>query len=562
MRYFTLFVLMSVFLFSASAQTAEELYAEELTEEIAAAISGNDPDEALALISAYRRLGIKVPPILDIAEGDAHLLQDELPKALAAYNSALSSTGLSSLERVQTEEKIRQITPIIEERNKITVAQKRRSEQQLSMLADEYDQFLSEATLFDIVDFLGGADADAKELFWNLQFDRQRVDTSKHEVHREGLIYARNSIYSTRSETLSEVARTARLQNTVMCSSDVAAQQKFFELMFSDVRGRPTDWMILPAMLPRGCWEGWERLLDYLDFDAENWSLTLGENERLPSRWGLGIYNGVLDLAALPSSFMFSEFLGRNDALKSNAEIKYDIAFQVPASLPAWGGNRPGTREFNHADAIRGGAVALHFVANGHLIPTSLVNVRPDATNKPENEIYTETIDEYSAVITVYSEHFDGHVADLKYGPCNLNAISQLDNLLFWRAVQLSGERVFDNISNGCTFSRKERGVEYVNDNFKMAVRTVPSPSILGPSREFSGENSPLLNAMIVDFLIYEQVNWDYTWTYSRDLEFPLLKAAETGQCVLFRRLRDDLGAKDYRRRARKTIRSLDSTCR
>ena len=54
---------------AAFAQSDEELYARQLSEEIATALEDGDTGEVLALASAYERLGIKVPGEVFIAKG-------------------------------------------------------------------------------------------------------------------------------------------------------------------------------------------------------------------------------------------------------------------------------------------------------------------------------------------------------------------------------------------------------------------------------------------------------------------------------------------------------------
>ena len=123
-------VIMATLCTAAFAQSDEERYARQLSEEIATALEDGDTGEVLALVSAYERLGIKVPGEVFIAKGHAHLLDENLEEALAAYKKALADSSLSSLDRVKTEEAVRKISETLA----AEAERKERLRQQLSLI--------------------------------------------------------------------------------------------------------------------------------------------------------------------------------------------------------------------------------------------------------------------------------------------------------------------------------------------------------------------------------------------------------------------------------------------
>lgn len=543
-RLAALFALAFTFSQIGASQTPEELFARELTGEITAALEAGDSDEVLALTNAYKELGILVPGTIHIAEAQAHLIGNNLHAAQKAYELALTDSGLSTVERVRAKELLRKITGTLDAEREREEALRAQSQRLLAFALDQPDRLIEESSAEELTDLIEGLGPTQRKELWKVL---NRVGWSENSrFYSPNLSSAPDlSIYKyARSTGNFRYHRSSRLQQKLICVEDFATLARFADLVLADDKSRLNTWFRYPAFLPNECWSNYSQLLRHLEIDPSQPI----HDSNLPSlmqyEFG-GTYIekvlGRVEIGTSPAAFMF-----------------FDV-------LTEWGYRPPAGRvdfQLRDCDTFTGACVTSSYVyIEQDSLPLQLLakamGPHPNLF-QADTPSYQEIIEDYRSLIRVQERLYPGVLSRIKFAGCHKWNTRLSMNVLFWRAAQLEGASVADQLPQGCYLgSFKYPTRKYKGRSISRVIAT--DASMPKYAALMAAGNSEEYNSIVADLLIDAQVDLSVSW-YS-PIRFPLLYAAQTGQCGVYQKLKA-AGAKDFGGQARRTIRKLDKTCK
>lgn len=545
----------------AEAQTKEEAYARELTGEITAALEAGDAAEVLALVSAYERLGIKVPGEVLIAKGQAYLIEDNLPAAQTAYKKALADPGLDAVDRVRSQEMVRKIDGTLAAVAERKASLKRLAEAKLASALENPARLVREASLDELSDLFEGLSVKQSNELWD------QLNSINDDPARSADVFR----WSYRDERSSDVQfkrnfagnrflfNTARLQFKVFCETERDARERFYSTVLAIPGGGLSErlklWLRYPAVLPSECWYSWNELMVQLSIPPEY--LIHHDAKDAPSMKFVGQYigyiyhplaiariDGQVQVGSSPAAFMFRDYLNDQGYSDSKTSGAFSAAYT----------NDDFTTRYQARARFSGTSSSLQLFSVFAGPHSEMFQARePD---------YLTILEDYGRVIRDFAEHNPQSLERLKLMPCSRNG-REVPNILFWRAIQLEGYKVSKMIPADCflgTYDFYERINNFQNGQLR-GLKTVKRTYAGLPklSRMLSPDHSEAFNDIIADFLIESGIGLSVSWE-NRE-KFPLLYAAETGQCSIYQKLKA-AGAQDFGNRARRVIRKIDRGCK
>ena len=529
------------------AQTKEEAYARELTGEITAALEAGDAAEVLALVSAYERLGIKVPGEVLIAKGQAYLIEDNLPAAQTAYKKALADPGLDAVDRVRSQEMVRKIDGTLAAVAERKASLKRLAEAKLASALENPARLVREASLDELSDLFEGLSVKQSNELWD------QLNSMNDNSAISGDVF----LWSYRDERSSDVGlkrnfagnrflfNTARLQFKVFCETERDARERFYSTVLAIPGGGLSErlklWLRYPAVLPSECWYSWNELMTQFSIPPEY--LIHHDAKDAPSMKFVGQYigyiyplaiariDGQVQVGSSPAAFMFRDYLNDQGYSDSKTSGAFSAAYT----------NDNLTTRYQARARFSGTSSSLQLFSVFAGPHSEMFQARePD---------YRTILEDYGQVIRDFAEHSPQSLERLKLMPCSRNG-REVPNILFWRAIQLEGYTVSKMIPAGCFLGT----YDVYGYQGKSTFAGLPKLAHM-----LSPDHSEAFNDIIADFLIESGIGLSVSWE-NRE-KFPLLYAAETGQCSIYQKLKA-AGAQDFGNRARRVIRKIDRGCK